>query len=180
MNISFKFSFTLIIVLGLFACQPSGPRQFEDPAFSFSYPPDWKLMSEIFDVYQPGRDYYDLGLNEIVMVTSAQKKGEFGVYFAVASAPLPVGSDLETVFRQTYADIADQLRDVSEQPAQLGDRPAYSITYQRPWGEPWWQFRDVWLEKDGTIYLLSFHAAPASFQEYVAELDTILDQFVLK
>ena len=137
-------------------------------------------MSEVFENYQGGGEYYDLGVEEIVMVTSAHKPGESGVYFAVASAPLPAGSDLETVFHQTYAGIADELRDVSEGTTNVGDQPAYTITYQRPWGEPWWQFQDVWLEKDGTIYLLSLHAAPGKFQESADELEAILDQFVLK
>jgi len=170
----------MVIAFGLAACQPTGPRQFDQPAFSFTYPEDWRLMSEVFEYYQSGRDYYKLGVAEQVMVTSAQKPGESGAYFAVASAPLPAGSDLETVFQQTYAAIADELREVSEAPIQLGEQQAYSITYQRPWGEPWWQFQDVWLEKDGTMYVLSFHAAPARFQEYMDEFESILDQFVIK
>ena len=174
------FFLVILIVLCLVACQPSGPGQFEHPAFSFTYPTNWQLMSELFENYQVGQDYYDLGMQEIVMVTSARKPGESGAYFAVASAPLPADSDLETVFHQTYAGIADQLRDVSEQTMRLGEQQAYSITYQRPWGEPWWQFRDVWLEKDGTIYLLSFHAAPARFANSLDQFETILNQFILK
>ncbi len=169
-----------LIALCLVACQPSGPGLFDHPAFSFTYPADWQLMSELYENQQGGGDYYQLGLDVIEMVTSTRKPGRSSVYFAVASTPLPPGSDLETVFHQTYAGIADQLREVSEETIPFGEQQAYAITYQRPFGEPWWQFRDIWLEKDGTIYLLSFHAMPGKFQESAEEFQAILDQFIWK
>jgi len=51
----------------------------------------------------------------------------------------------------------------------------YEMRYRRPWGEPWWQFQDIWLEKDGVIYLLSAHAY--NLETYQEALDAILESF---
>jgi hypothetical protein len=162
----------------LAGCQPSGPQVYEHPAFSFDYPPDWQLMSDLWPNYASGRDYYHLGVTEIVMVTSAQKQGESGAYFAVASTSLPAGMDLETLYRQTYAPLTEEITEVSEQLIQVGGASGFEIRYRRPWGEPWWQFRDIWVEKEGTVFVLSFHAINLdTYQENVAFL---LERFVFK
>jgi len=56
----------------------------------------------------------------------------------------------------------------------------YEITYNRPWGEPWWKFQDIWLEKDNVIYVLSFHAPPTSFDTYNDVFEQILESFQFK
>ncbi len=111
------------------------------------------------------------------MVTSARRQGQAGVYFAVASAPLPEGLSLEDVYRQTYDPLIDELRDVSEGTTIVDGLSGFEINYQRPWGEPWWRFRDLWLEKDGVIYVLSFHAPPGAFDDHQEEFTEILDSF---
>jgi hypothetical protein len=154
--------------------------QYDNPAYSFTYPKTWQTMADLFPQYQAGREYYGLGLSETVMVTSARKQGESGAYFAVASAPLPAGSNLESAYRHAYAPIMGQLRQVSESAVEAAGQPGFEIRYKRPWGEPWWQFRELWLEKDGVIYLLSFHAAPGGFDDMQEDFDAILDSFTFK
>lgn len=166
-------------ILIVIACQPSTePQVYDHPEFTFTYPARWRLMSELFPKHEAGKEYYRLGVQEIVMVTSARKAGEFGVYFAVASAPLPEASDLETFTRQRYQPIMEELRNYSEQEVTLGQLSAIEVTYHRPWGEPWWQFRDLWLEKNGRVYLLSFHAS--SLEPHQQEMNAILDSFSFK
>ena len=54
---------------------------------------------------------------------------------------------------------------------------AIECVYRRPWGEPWYAFRDLWFESNGTAYLLSFHAyALDGFGEAMA---AIVDSFQL-
>jgi hypothetical protein len=159
----------------LAACTPAGPRAFSDAAFSFSYPADWQPMAELFPNYQSGRDYYKLGFTENVMVTSVQEQGGSGAYFAVATQPLALGASPQDVFDNTYAQIAGEITDPSESIRSLAGVDGYEMRYRRPWGEPWWQFQDIWLEKDGVIYLLSAHAN--NLETYQEALDSILESF---
>jgi len=71
------------------------------------------------------------------------------------------------------------MRNVSKTAATVSEMPALVMSYERPWGEPWWQFRDLWLEKDKTIYVLSFHCLGTA-EKYQGELELILNSFRLK
>ena len=178
-NPKIYLSICLVALAGLLAgCSPRGSQIYEDPAFSFEIPAGWQLMSDLWPNYAAGRDYYQLGVTEIEMITSARKQGEFGAYFAVASAPMPEGVSLGDLFHQTYAPIQDQVTDESERTVELDGMTGYEMRYRRPWGEPWWWFQDLWLEKDGTVYVLSFHGLTReSFQE---QADAILTGFHFK
>lgn len=177
MKITFSvlMSVCLLTASLLAACTPAGPHTYQDPAFSFTYPGDWQTMAELFGAYEAGREYYGLGFSEQVMVTSAQEKGEAGVYFAVATRPLAAGERLEDVFHDTYAKISAEIQNASEATIPIAGQQGYLMSYRRPWGEPWWQFDDVWLEKDGVIYLLSAHAY--QLEEQRETIDAILESF---
>jgi hypothetical protein len=159
------------------------PHPFENEKFTFTIPAGWQTMEELWKQPQkPGMEYYALGVEELIMITSArvQADGPYSVYFAVASSPLAGGTDLETRFDQTYDRIIPELREVSQQKFDNGTLSGLTITYQRPWGEPWWQFQDVWVEKDAVIYVLSFHAAPNNLERYQDDIDLILNSFSFK
>ena len=159
------------------------PRPFENEKFSFTIPAGWQTMEELWQQPQDQeRDYYALGVEEIIMITSAREQadGPYSVYFAVASSPLASGTDLDTRFHQTYDLLIPELREVSQQKFDNGTLSGLEITYQRPWGEPWWQFRDLWVEKDAVIYVLSFHASPNDFEQDQDDFDLILNSFKFK
>ena len=49
------------------------PLLFENEEFSFTIPAGWQAMEELWErPREPGRDYYALGLEEIIMITNAQ------------------------------------------------------------------------------------------------------------
>jgi len=159
------------------------PRLFENDTFSFTIPAGWQTMEELWQIPQnPGRDFYALGVGEIIMITNArvQADGTYSSYFAVASSPLAGGIDLETRFHQTYDPLIPELREVSQGEFDAGALSGLEITYQRPWGEPWWQFHDLWVEKDAVIYVLSFHDAPNAIEKHQDDFDLILDSFRFK
>lgn len=154
--------------------------QFENEQFSFTIPAGWLTMEELWDLPQEiGRDYYGLGVGEIIMITNAkvQADGTYSTYFAVASSPLAGGTDLDTRFHQTYDPLIPDLREVSQQKFDSGALSGLEITYQRPWGEPWWQFRDIWIERNAVIYVLSFHGSPNDFETYKDDFELILQSF---
>lgn len=159
------------------------PLLFENEIFSFTIPAGWQTMEELWGQPQTAeRDYYALGVEEIIMITSAREQadGLYSAYFAVASSPLAGGTDLETRFHQTYDPLLSELREVTEQKFDSGALSGFEIAYQRPWGEPWWQFHDVWVEKDAVIYVLSLHATPNNFKQHQDDFDLIVNSFNFK
>jgi hypothetical protein len=181
MRKSQRISLTLltILLLSLTACDIfTKQKTFQGDGFSFTIPKGWKTMAEVWN-QEPvtGQDYYGLGLAEQVMIQypAQQRKGR--AFFSVATARLAGGEDLESRFTRTYEGLTPEIKDPTRASFQQGDFAGYEITYSRPWGEPWWQFRDIWLEKDGMIYMLSAHASPQSFADYTDTFDQIISSF---
>ena len=160
---------------------PTQPRTFENERISFTIPAGWQTMAEVWD--RPAvleEDYYGLGLQEQVMIQYPPEQGQGKAFFAVALSPLAEGETLDGRFTQAYQLAVPEIEEASQASFALGDHSGYEITYRRPWGEPWWNFRDIWLEKEGVIYVLSFHATPGSFDSYGETLDQILESFSFK
>jgi hypothetical protein len=159
----------------------SEARPFETEHFTFTIPAGWQTMAEVWDrPAAPEDDYYGLGLQEQVMIQYPPEQRQGKAFFAVASSPLAEGETLEGRFTQAYQLAVPEIEEASQASFALGDHSGYEITYRRPWGEPWWNFRDIWLEKEGVIYVLSFHATPGSFDSYAETLDQILESFSFK
>ncbi len=149
-------------------------RTFEHSEFRFEIPSGWQQMAELWGSYELQKDYYKLGVEELAALTSVRKRGEFGIWFSVAKKPLG-GEALETVVQNTYSPLLSQVADFTQSTAQVAGQTAIALRYRRPWGEPWWEFYDLWVEKDGFAYLLSFHAG--SLDQYRAEIDLIRESF---
>jgi hypothetical protein len=171
-----------ILIFTTISCQlfSSEAHHFEDPALSFDYPSGWQTMEELWGTHTLSPNYNGFGMQEITMITSARKKGQFGAFFTVASASLSKGETLESFFGNAYDPIKHNFREESEKSTMVNGIPAFEIDYQRPSGEPWWQYRDFWLEKDGRVILLSFHFLPGSPDKFQEEIDIILNSFTLK
>lgn len=172
----------LLVALSVAGCLgPSEPRAFEHEAFAFTIPAGWRTTEEVWGrPVSSGQEYYDLGVQEIVTVQYPPAPGKGAAFFTVASAPLVEGETLESLFRKAYEQVVPELRDVSQRPFQQGDLSGYEIAYRRPWGEPWWQFRDIWLARDGLVYVLSFRASPQTFDGYTDTFHQILKSFRFK
>jgi hypothetical protein len=178
----------LVIVLGLLLTMllasciaPAKPRTFENDAFSFTIPADWKTSEEVWDrPHSSGQEYYGLGVQELVTIQYPTIPGKGKAFFAVASSQMQDGQDLESRFNQAYQNATPKIQDTVKQSFEQGGLSGYEISYNRPWGEPWWKFRDIWLEKDNVIYVLSFHAPPNSFETYNDTFEKILENFQFK
>lgn len=95
----------------------------------------------------------------------------------MASSPLAEGESLESRFAQAYEGAVPEIRDAVQRPFEQGELSGYEMTYLRPWGEPWRQFRDIWVERDGVVYVLSFHTDPGDFESYSGTFQEILESF---
>lgn len=169
-----------LLLLVSTACGGAGTeaRTYDGEQFTFTIPAGWKTMEEVWDrPASPGREYYGLGVEEIVMIQYPPEQGQGSAFFAVASSSLSAGQDLESRFRQAYQGAVPEIQNAEEKMVELGGIPGYEITYERPWGEPWWKFRDTWLEVDDTVYVLSYHTLPNSFESYSETYNQILESF---
>lgn len=176
--ISLGFLLTIFLVS---CASPAKPRTFENDAFSFTIPAHWNTIEEIWNrPDSSAQEYYGLGVQELVAIQYPSIRGKGEAFFAVASSQLQDGQDLESRFNQAYQLVAAEIRDAVKQSFEHGDLSGYEITYNRPWGEGWWKFRDIWLEKDNVIYVLSFHASPNSFENYNDVFEQILESFQFK
>jgi len=173
------FVIAIMISLSLAGCSlPQKPRTFETDAFSFTIPKGWKTMAEVWgNEAAAGQDHYGLGVQQQVMIQYPAKKGKGKAFFAVASRPLADGEILEQAFNSAYQAANPAVEDAIKLPFTQAGLTGFEITYRRPWGEPWWQFRDIWLEKDGAVYVLSFHAPPSSFDTYTNTFNEIIAGF---
>lgn len=174
--------FVLLIAVSLAGCRPpAAARTFDHEAFTFTIPAGWQTLEEVWKrPTSPQKDYYGLGLQEIVTIQYPPKQGQGSAFFAVATAPLAACEDLEARLQQTYAEAVPAVVDASVRPFARAGLSGYEITYKRPWGEPWWQFRDIWLAKGGAVYVLSFHASPHVFASYSEVMDQIIGSFQFK
>jgi hypothetical protein len=161
-------SWILPLVVFLSACQSASPHVYTTNAFTFNYPSDWRYLADIWPLYQPSLNYNNLGISEIITITSASRQKQSGAHFTVAALPLLVNTDLESLYRQTYTKIASQTRETSESTTTVAGLSGFMFVYQRPLGEPWWQFGDIWLAARKSIkpILILFWAALPSNNIY--------------
>jgi len=173
-----RLALIVLMLVGVGACAAGNePRTFDHPELSFVYPADWQLMSELWPAYQARENHLNLGVDEIVKVTSVRKQGESGMWATVASAPL--GTQALTAFIDaSYAEAVPEVEDLTRATATVGDLVAIECVYRRPWGEPWYAFRDLWFESNGTAYLLSFQAT--ALDGYGDAMAVIVDSFRLE
>ena len=156
-------------------------RTYENEDFIFTIPPGWQTMEEVWKKpMQPDKEFYGLGVQEIISIQYPSEQGKGNSFFAVSTSPMTDGEDLDFRFTQAYENAVPEITEESKQVFEQGTVSGYEITYKRPWGEPWWKFRDIWLEKDFTIYVLSFHTSPDSFVNYDETFALILDSFRFK
>lgn len=148
-------------------------RTFENDDFILTIPAGWGMRMS-------GSDYYDLGTKELVTFHNAPLVTDSRAFLTISVDALEAGEDLQTRVDAAYAVQMTPIEDMAQQVFGQGGLTGFEATYRRPWGEPWWQFRDVWFEKDGRCYLLSFQAPPNSFEDRAAEFDAILKSFSFK
>jgi len=173
---------SLLVSLTL-ACSLLGggatPKHFENDEISFDYPGGWRTFSEVWSTWEPQRDP-SLDAEEIVGVVASG----FSRSVRIERRELPSGSSLKDVYEQTYQNtwISEYATShaISEGTITVDGVTAYEKVYQRPHGEPWYQMREVWLEKGGRVYILSCWAKPGQFDEAQEEFNLIIESFHVK
>jgi hypothetical protein len=153
-------------------------RVYESDTFRFTIPAGWGTYEEVWGrPMQADDDYYGLGVTTVVTIQHPPEKGQGNAFFSVATSRLAEGESLESRLNLAYANAVPEIEDESRQVFIRDELSGIEILYRRPWGEPWWKFRDIWLEKDAVVYVLSFHASPNGFDSFGDPFGRILESF---
>ncbi len=148
--------------------------EYQSADFAFRVPERWSLHEGPSAQGQNAWNYYRLNLKILVEVNSPQRLPKV----TITQGDIPQGSSLEQVFLDTYNEISTEIREASEpQSTQVDGLPAWTMRYERPWGEPWYAFQDTWVENSGKIYTVSclWNLNPTEEEEQGCR--TILDSF---
>ena len=184
MDKNFRMTVLILVFLALtLSCSltPAKARTSENEYFSINAPAGWEIREDVFgESTVVDQGFKGLGVQGVVFLQYPSGKGNGKAFFVVALAPQVEGEDLESRFTRVYQSTTPEIKDASQTSFEKGQLAGYEITYRRPWGEPWWEFRDVWLEHNGMVYVLSFYAAPGSLDKYSGEYQQILDSFQFK
>jgi hypothetical protein len=139
--------------------------------FSFNIPEDWSWGAGDIQLFGSA-------FREIVGIRNPA--GLFpSANFTVLTSALNEDASLETRFAQTYANI-ELFGDVLRQAIEVDGFPGYEISYTDNVGETLFLYRDIWLEKDTDIYVLSFSCLGNSKEDFTSIFDQILDGFRFK
>lgn len=174
---------TLLVIL---ACQLTNngkqkERVFEGDDFAFTIPAGWETAEKVWGKPMPeDRDYYGLGVIEKITIQYPPIKKMGKAFFSVAVGELEPGEALESRVKRAYEDPVTEMKDLTIQEVTIHEKSAYEAIYRRPWGEPWWKFRDVWVEQSNMVFVLSYHSAPETFSDYIEISDKIIDSFELR
>jgi hypothetical protein len=100
--------------------------------------------------------------------------------------PMPFDSNLETIMREAYqkAEVprGEGLVNATG-PVTVDGLSAFQWTYRVYVGEPAFEMRDVWIPKDGELFIIAIWTQwgnPDSFAAFQAEADALLDSLHIK
>jgi hypothetical protein len=134
----------------------------EQEAFAFEYDAGWQphFEGELPNVVDVRLDVETLGL-----VLDSSRFVETPLkpfyYYAVVimRKAIPAGSSLQEVYQETYAkQVLAYPEAAKDGVSQLGGLPALERVYPYYSGEPRYDIRELWVERDGWAYILSQRA----------------------
>jgi hypothetical protein len=117
----------------------------------------------------PGKKYMNQALEPLGEIGP----GAYTPKVIFTHLPLPPGSSLEAEFERLYKT-GGIYRDVSQGTMEVDGKPAVVREYQHPLGEPWYQFKDVWVENNGEIFVIACRMKLQAPEKDRQEIETIL------
>lgn len=168
----------LFFIVFVSGCIDSGVnKNYENDEIAFNYPANWKTSSNF---------YYDRILNasEVVEVLDPES-GDFQLKYTtlvrIERKNMIPDQNLKQVFNDTYSSFnQSNIQFLSEKSTTVDGVIAYEKIYKMPHGEPWYQIRDVWLEKNGKIYIICCWTLPGNFEKAQKEFDMIINSLNIK
>jgi hypothetical protein len=172
-----------VVVVGLLmasvACLSGGSGGHVDTGeIAFDYPDGWQSLSEIWPSYQGGHNpEFDADELTGAADTSRSLTQRYTASVIVMTREIPDGASMADVYDQVYAAMPSVRGSITEGTLTVDGVTAYERIYEHPSGEPWYRIRDIWLERNGRIYILSCRTLPGSFDAAQEDFDAIVASF---
>ena len=99
------------------------------------------------------------------------EQGDFNPRVELVRLELPAGETLQSAFDEAYDTLAaewgDSFRDVADGTTVVSGLPALVKSYELPHGEPYYKHQDVWVEFEGSLFVLAGRDGVWTFDEKV-------------
>jgi hypothetical protein len=192
-NLAILMAFTILLAIacnsGTFFPSPTPSLlHFDNEAVAFDY-------MEGMDLFAGGdaavKCVPDFQLGGELVVGFGELKQGTGSYFRsirIFRQPMRSDSNLETIMQEAYlrADPYDLwgpgVMDTAV-PVTVAGLPAFQTTYRVYIGEPAYDLRDVWIPKDGELFIVSIwtlYTNPAAIAAFQADADLLLNSLRIK
>jgi hypothetical protein len=161
-----------------------GKQKYLAKDVSFEYPGSWRTVEEIFG--KPTGQTRDREFNADILVTVTNAipspYGEkYTAWCTLMTKPTVEGQDLQDLVKKSYTILKNYPdSEISLQEIVINGYTAFEKIYKRPRGEPWYQVRDVWIQKDNIVYILSCYSSPGEFDKNSVLFAGILDNMKFK
>jgi len=199
-----KIAFFVFLFLLLLACsaaqfqKPDNPTEKPSPTsvvdigkqkyltkeVSFEYPGSWRTVEEIFGKPSGKTREPEFDADILVTVTNAIPSpfGEkYTAWCTLMTRPNREGQDLLSMVNSSYSILKNYPdSEISLLETSVNGNTAVEKVYRRPRGEPWYQVKDVWIEKDNIAYILSCYSNPAEFEKNAEIFIDILNSMTIK
>lgn len=153
---------------------------FDNDLVAFDYPEGMRLFVSGDRAFVTYPFQHQLG-GELVAGLADPKWMSSGTLFrsiGIFRHPIPPGSSLEKIVQDTYGQLYLQPAFVSaDGPITFAGLSAYQKSYMVYSGEPAYDLRDIWVEKEGGIFRLSIWTY-SSNPEDLAAFQAIADKFL--
>lgn len=160
---------------------------FENDIVAFDYLEGMKVYEGRDTNFQCNPDF-QLG-GELVVGLGIYKYSGLDIYnrsIRIFRQPMPFDSNLETIMQEAYQKAKvprDEGLVKATGPVTVDGLSAYQWTYRVYVGEPAFEMRDVWIPKDGELFIIAIWTQwgnPDSFAAFQADADMFLKSLRLK
>jgi len=191
-----KQSILVIVVILTLACniliRPTPTAEilhFENESVAFDY-----KYEKGMDVFEGGNatfqcnPSFELG-GELVVGLGIYKYSELDTYYRsirIFRQPMPSDSNLEIIMQEAYqkAKVPQSKGLVNATgPVTVDGLSAYQWTYRVYVGEPAFEMRDIWIPKDGELFIIAIWTQwgnPDSFATFQADADMLVNSLRIK
>lgn len=155
-------------------------NSYVDAFISFNYPPNWQIISQ-----ESGNKLVELGYVDKSNPTTYKVDPVVGVL----KFPIPSSNTLQKTFKGSYElqmENDSSFKKISENQISVnifslfGGESEYKIVYETQSEGKAEKRIDMWIEKDGYIYVVRCSTSPSNFENQKQNFNIILDTFRIK
>ena len=162
---------------------------YEDNLLSFEYP---QGMIVLLSGDVPSTCFPDIPFEGDRLVGLGEARFQVNdIYYRsiqITRRVMPAGSNLEAVMLDVYEQAKAKFPQepstlASTGPVTVAGQTGFQWTYRMTAGEPTYELRDVWLERDGRLYIISIwseYTNPTDFWAFQSAAQALLDSLIIK